>query len=168
MPPVSLQPNSALAAHARAVRDRQGSRADVAVHDAALVQLDALRPLDVSLDLARDHDRACAHGAGEMCAGLDGQRSVDLDVALEAAGDPHMAGAFDLAFEGQARGDDRLLEFLAASAGAWRGGSAGARHRFGSRPIDGRRAAGGRIGLGRILGDNVLPDGHGESSVGGR
>src|SRR5687767_11527131 len=91
------------AAHARAVRDRQGSCADVAVHDPALVQLDALRAFDVALDFAGDDDRACAHGAGKMRTGLDRQGAVNVDVALELARNTDVAGAVDLAFEAEAR-----------------------------------------------------------------
>src|SRR5262245_50639162 len=73
--PAELRP----APHARAVRDRQRSRADVAVHDAALVQLDALGAFDVALDLAGHDDRAGAHGTGQVRPGFDRQRAVDVD-----------------------------------------------------------------------------------------
>jgi hypothetical protein len=87
----------------------------------ALVQLDALRAFDVALDFPCHHDRARAHGAREVRAGLDGQRAVDVDVALEAAGNAYVAGAVDLAFEREARGNDGFLEFPASRRRTRRG-----------------------------------------------
>ena len=93
------------------------------------MQFDALGTFDVALDFAGNDHGACADGTGEVGAGFDGQRAVDVDVTLEAAGDPHMAGALDLSLEGESGRDDRLLEVLAAAATAgW------ARRRRSARP----------------------------------
>ena len=100
--------------------------------------------------------------AGQLGAGLDGEIALDVDVALELAGDAHAAAAFDLAFDGDVGGDQR---FLAGQAGVgtcdrrdWRGVAAssgfdGASNRTGSLVRGGRRGGwpGGRI---------VFPEGH--------
>ena len=104
-------------AHARTVRYCQRSRADVAVDDPALVQLDALRAFDVALDFAGNDHGARADGTGEVGAGFDRQRAVDVDVALETAGDPDMAGALDLSLEvSPVAMTDSLRSFRAATA----------------------------------------------------
>ena len=97
---------------------------EVADEHAGVEQLDALRGFDVAFELAGDDDLLRAHATVELGALLDGQVALDVDVALELAGDADVAGAFDLAFDGQVGGDQRFLDF--GFAARRRGMAAGA------------------------------------------
>lgn len=54
---------------------------------------------------ADDHDGGL-HQALQMRAGVERHVAVDLHITLEPARDAHVAGADDLALDGQVRGDD--------------------------------------------------------------
>src|SRR5262249_2930432 len=100
-------PEFSATAHARSGGHGQRAGLEIAVQDAGIEQLDAGRALDVALDLARDRNRVGADAAGQLGTGLDRKVALDVDVTLEPAGEPHMAGAVDLAFDGDVRCDDR-------------------------------------------------------------
>src|SRR3546814_13484856 len=75
----------------------------------SLEQLHARGRFDVAVQLAGHHHLLGLDAAAEFGALLDGQVALHVDVALELAGDADVAGAFDLAFDGQVGGDQRLL-----------------------------------------------------------
>src|SRR4029079_19192628 len=91
-------PNCAAAAHAGACREADGARLEIAGEHARVEQLDALGALDVSLDLAADDHRVGAHAARQLGTGIDRQVALNVNVALEAAGETNVSRAFDLAF----------------------------------------------------------------------
>src|SRR5215472_1308415 len=105
-----------LAAHARARGDGEGACLDVAIDDARLEELDPLGILDVAEELAPDAHDARLDVPFEARPGIEAQVPVDLHIALEAAGDAHVARADDLALDGEVRGEEGFLPFL-----AWRG-----------------------------------------------
>ena len=86
-------------AHARASRDGQRAGLQIAVEHACLKKLDAGCRIDVAFQLAANDDGIGAHAAGDLRAGLDREVALNVDVALEVAGDANVAGAFDLAFD---------------------------------------------------------------------
>src|SRR5439155_24237891 len=95
--------------HARARGDGERAGLEIAVEDSGGEELDALRALDVPLDLAADRDGARPHAAGELRAGVDREVALDVDVPLEAAGDADVPRAVDLAGDRDVGGDHRLL-----------------------------------------------------------
>ena len=129
-----------LAAHARAGRDGQRAGLEIADHHAGLQQIDARGALDIAFQFAGDRDLVRAHAAGELGAGLDGEIALDVDVALELAGDADAAAAFDLAFDRDVGGDQRFLAGQARLRACARGSS----HRAGGG--GGPRRSGGRDG----------------------
>src|SRR3546814_13012101 len=65
---------------------------------------------DVAVQLAGHHHLLGLDAAAELGALLDGQVALHVDVALELAGDADVAGAFDLAFDGQVgRSEERRV-----------------------------------------------------------
>src|SRR5262249_21157537 len=112
-----------LTAHAGTCGHRERTGLHVARDDAAFLQLDTLGVLDVALELAADGHRLRTHLAVERGAVIDGEVAVDLHVALEATGKADMAGADDLAFDGQIGSDNRLfhLRTLPGARGCWGG-----------------------------------------------
>src|SRR5690606_17692016 len=154
-----------LAAHARAGRDGQRTGLQVAGQRAGSQQLDLLRGLDVAFDFAGDDHLVGAHAAGEPGTGLDRQVALHVDVALELAGDADVAGALDLALNGQVGGDQRFLQLRRA-----RGGGAARRVTEVVRADGGRvrrrsRDRGGGIAT-DLVGRLVFPDGHRGTSRG--
>src|ERR1700704_5523155 len=114
-----VPPELGPAAHAGAGCDCHRAGLQVADHCAALQQIDMRGFLDVPLELAGDRDLVGAYAAGQLGAELDGEIALDVDVALEIAGDPYTSPTFDLALDGDVGSDQRLL---AGQAGV------GARH----------------------------------------
>ena len=64
-------------------------------------------------ELAADDDDARLDLAFQVGAGIEGDVAVDLHVALETTGDAHVAGADDLALDGEIGGDDRFFHIQA-------------------------------------------------------
>src|SRR5262249_51991015 len=102
-----------LPAHAGAGGDGQRARLHVPADDAALEQLHPLGVLDVALELPTHGHSLGPHLPIDIGAGIDGEVAVHLHVALEAAGDAYVAGADDLALDGEIGSDDGLFHFRA-------------------------------------------------------
>ena len=62
--------------------------------------------LDVTFQFAGDRDLVGTHAARQLRAGLNREIALDVDVALELAGDAYAAAAFDLAFDRDVAGDE--------------------------------------------------------------
>src|SRR5690606_8813380 len=75
--------------------------------------------------------------AVELGAVFDAQVALHVDVALEAAGDADVAGAFDLAFDGQIGGDQG---FLRDRFGRGRGGGRTGRADLGGAEVGNSRS----------------------------
>src|SRR5215468_3134412 len=82
-------------AHPSTGSDGQRTAFEIADHHAGLQQLDARGFLDVAFELAADRDLVGAHAAGQFRSDLDGDIALDLDVALELAGNAYAAATFD-------------------------------------------------------------------------
>jgi len=96
------------AAHARSGGDGERARLDVAIDDARREQLDLLRAVDVALDLTRDRDRLGPDAPRQLGTLLDREVALDVDVALELAGDADVTRTDDLTGDrdvGAASGD---------------------------------------------------------------
>src|SRR6185312_17251893 len=76
-------------------RDGQRAGLHVADDDARMLQVDQRRLLDVAFELACDRHPVGAHAAGELRARVDDEVTLDVDIALELAGDADAAAAFD-------------------------------------------------------------------------
>jgi hypothetical protein len=98
-----------VAAHARASRDGQRARLEVARHHRGRQQIDPRGFLDVAFQFAGDRDLVGADAAGQLRARFDGEVALNVDVALELAGHTHTPGTFDLAFDGDVGRDHRFL-----------------------------------------------------------
>src|ERR1700733_3413117 len=94
-----------LSAHSGSGRNDERCRLDVPGDNASGEQLDACGCLDVAVQFAADDDGIGTHLTREACARIDGEIAVDVDVALEGAGDAHVAGTLDLSLDRQIRRD---------------------------------------------------------------
>src|SRR3982750_3360545 len=88
-----------LAAHARTRGNGERTGLEIADQYASLLKLDLRGRFDVAFELARDRDFLRAHAAVQFRIFLDREIALHVDVALELAGDAHVTGAFDLAFD---------------------------------------------------------------------
>src|SRR5579862_1331755 len=98
-----------LPAQSRAGGNGERAGLHIAHDDTALLQFDERCLLDVALELARDRHPVGANGTGQLGAGFDGEVALDIDVALELAGDADAATAFDLALDRDVGGNQRFL-----------------------------------------------------------
>ena len=98
-----------LAAHPGAGRNGHRAGLEIADHRAGRQEIDARGFLDIAFQFARDRDLVGANTAAQLGACLDGEIAVDIDIALETAGDAYAAAAFDLALDREVVGDQRFL-----------------------------------------------------------
>ena len=105
---VLFPPELDVASHLRSGRHRQASGFQVSDQGARLLELDARGRDDLPAYLATDEHGVRRHFAVDGSAGLDRELALHVHVALESTGDPDVPVPFDLAFDRDAGGQDRL------------------------------------------------------------
>jgi len=95
-----------LALDARAIRDRQDLRDDLARDHRTRTDLELVFHDDLADDLARNHRLACRDVAFPVGTLAHGERAADRAVALNVARDHERSARLDVADDGGAFGDD--------------------------------------------------------------
>src|ERR1700722_7743758 len=95
-------------AQPRAGRHRNRPCLHIADDDAPFLDVDPLGGFDVALKFAADHHDAGEDLTGQMGPVFHGEIAVDAHIALEAAGNTHVARALDLTLDGEVCRDNRF------------------------------------------------------------
>src|SRR5262249_20794816 len=105
-----LPPELDLATHLGARGDREAAGLEVAGEGSGFLQLDPALGDDVAANLAADQHGVGLDLAVDRRAGLDGELTLDVDVALEAPGAPDVSVPLDLALDRETRGQEGFRE----------------------------------------------------------
>src|SRR5262249_30866114 len=106
---LSLPAKFHLAAHLGSRRDGQRFSTQVSDEYARRLQFHLGGGVDISFELSRDSDLIGTDTSSQHRSFLDREIALNMNIALELARNANVAGAFDLSFDTDFFGDERLL-----------------------------------------------------------